>query len=61
MGSPGKRNLSIYPDIELYERFEARIEEVNVANRGSPDIQMGDKKRALEKAMKMWIESGEGF
>lgn len=55
------RNLSIYPEPGLYLEFEHRIEEVNQRNRGDPKIQYGDKKRALEKAMRMWIDSGEGF
>lgn len=55
------RNLSIYPDPKLYAEFEARIEEINRSNRGNPKIMYGDKKRVLEKAMRMWIDSGEGF
>lgn len=55
------RNLSIYPEPNLYREFETRIEEINQKNRGRRKIQYGDKKRALERAMRMWIDSGEGF
>jgi len=44
----------------LYREFETRIEELNQKNRGRRKIQYGDKKRALERAMRMWIDSGEG-